>query len=110
MKRRQQFVSVQQDTTYRLMDDGLEVECDVELAIHRAPLNELVFEVAADASSPQFGIVQAPFMFKQAKTTAFKHTLIVKGDEMRYSESTLLDIYGKKSYDHKDVNTLRRVR
>ena len=27
------------------MDDGLEVECDVELAIHRAPLNELVFEV-----------------------------------------------------------------
>jgi hypothetical protein len=73
------------------------------------PAQELVFEVAADASSPQFGIVQAPFMFKQAKTTAFTHTLTVKGDEMRYSESTMLDIYGKKSYDHKDVNTLRRV-
>jgi hypothetical protein len=71
---------------------------------------ELVFKVAADASSPQFGIVQAPFMFKQAKTTAFNHTLTVLGDEMRYSESTILDIYDKKSYDHSDVNTLHRKR
>lgn len=69
----------------------------------------IVFEVAADANSPQFGIVQAPFMFKQARTTAFTHTITVKGDEMRYSESTILDIYDKKSYDHSDVNTLRRV-
>ena len=69
---------------------------------------ELVFEVAADANSPEFGIVQAPFMFKQAKTTAFTHSLTVKGDEMRYTESTILDIYDKTSYDHKDVNTLRR--
>ena len=70
---------------------------------------ELVFEVAADANSPEFGIVQAPFMVKQAKTTAFTHSLTVKGDEMRYTESTILDIYDKTSYDHKDVNTLRRV-
>ena len=70
---------------------------------------ESVFEVAADANSPEFGIVQAPFMFKQAKTTAFSHTITVKGDEMRYSESTVLDIYDKKSYDHSDVNTLRRT-
>ena len=70
---------------------------------------ELVFEVAADANSPEFGIVQAPFMFKQAKTTAFTHSLTVKGDEMRYTESTILDIYDKTSYDHKDANTLRRV-
>jgi len=70
---------------------------------------EIVFEVAADASSPEFGIVQAPFMFKQAKTTAFSHTITVKGDDMRYSESTILDIYDKKSYDHSDVNTLRRT-
>ena len=89
---------------------GVAVVAGGTLAPAADAAQELVFEVAADASSPQFGIVQAPFMFKQAKTTAFKHTLIVKGDEMRYSESTLLDIYGKKSYDHKDVNTLRRVR
>jgi hypothetical protein len=69
---------------------------------------ELVFEVAANAGSSQCGIVQAPFMFEQARTTAFRHTIAVKGDEMRYSQSTTLDIYDKKSYDHSDVNTLRR--
>ena len=70
---------------------------------------ELVFEVSADASSPEFGIVQAPFMFKQAKTTAFTHSMTVAGDQLSYSESTILDIYDKKSYDHKDLNTLQRV-
>ena len=70
---------------------------------------ELVFEVNADAASRECGIVQAPFMFKQAKTTAFTHTLTVKGDEMQYSEITYLDIYDKTAYEHKDVNTLQRV-
>jgi hypothetical protein len=71
--------------------------------------DELVFSVAADANSPECGVVQAPFMFKQAKTTAFTHSVTVKGDEMRYSQTTFLDIYGKKSYEHTDVNTLQRV-
>jgi len=69
---------------------------------------ELVFEVAAETGSLEFGIVQAPFMFNKAKTTAFSHTITVKGDDMRYSETTVLDIYEKKSYDHTDVNTLKR--
>jgi len=33
-----------------------------------------------------------------------------KGDQMRYTETTVLDIYEKKSYDHTDVNTLKRQR
>lgn len=70
---------------------------------------ELVFDVAAEAGSPEFGIVQAPFMYNKARTTAFTHTITVKGDEMRYSETTVLDIYDKTNYDHKDVNTLHRV-
>jgi hypothetical protein len=69
---------------------------------------ELVFEVSAEIGSLEFGIVQAPFMFNKAKTTAFRHTLTVKGDEMRYTETTVLDIYEKKSYDHTDVNMLKR--
>ena len=32
-----------------------------------------------------------------------------KGDYMRYAESTIVDIYDKKSDHHKDLNTLRRV-
>jgi hypothetical protein len=71
---------------------------------------ELVFEVAADAGSPECGIVQAPFMFKQARTTGFSHTLTVQGDELHYSETTLLDIYDKTGYEHTDVNTLQRQR
>lgn len=69
---------------------------------------ELVFKVSAETGSLEFGIVQAPFMFSKAKTTAFSHTLTVKGEEMRYSQTTVLDIYEKKSYDHTDVNTLKR--
>mgnify|MGYP001573574570 CR=1 FL=1 len=70
---------------------------------------ELVFEVAANVDSQEFGISQAAFMFQQAKTTGFTHTLKVTGDEMRYTQSTFLDIYDKKHYDHSDVNTLHRV-
>ena len=70
---------------------------------------EVVFEVSADASSGECGIVQAPFMFKQAKTTAFKHELKVVGDSMFYSQTTFLDIYGKHSYEHTDENTLNRA-
>lgn len=88
---------------------GVAVVAGGTLAPAADPAQELVFNVAADANSPQFGIIQAPFMFQQAKTTAFTHTMTVNGDEMRYSESTLLDIYHVKSYDHTDVNTLRRV-
>jgi hypothetical protein len=71
--------------------------------------DELVFEVSADVNSSEFGIVQSSFMYNKAKTTAFTHTLTVAGDQMRYSETTVLDIYDKTSYDHKDVNTLHRV-
>ena len=71
--------------------------------------SELVFDVAADASSSEFGIAQASFMYNKARTTAFTHTLTVNVDEMRYTETTVLDIYDKSSYDHKDVNTLHRV-
>jgi len=88
---------------------GVAVVAGGKLAQPQDLSGELVFEVAADASSPEFGIVQAPFMFKQARTTAFTHTITVKGDAMSYTESTLLDIYDKKGYDHKDLNTLQRV-
>lgn len=75
------------------------------LAPTDSPDQEMVFNVVA---GPE-GIVQAPFLFKQARTTRFSHTITVKGDQMRYTETTVLDIYGKKSYDHVDLNTLSRI-
>ena len=71
--------------------------------------DKVVLEVAAKAGDEAFGIAQAAFMFQQARTTAFTHTVTVDGDEMQYTQSTVLDIYDKRSYDHKDVNTLKRV-
>lgn len=70
---------------------------------------EVVFEVAAVVGSPQWGIIQAPFMFKQARTTAFTHSISVNGNRMRYSQTTVLDIYDKQGYEHTDVNTLSRA-
>jgi hypothetical protein len=88
---------------------GVAVVAGGKLAQPEDLSGDLVFEVAADANSPEFGIVQAHFMFKQAKTTAFTHTITVNGDQMRHTESTILDIYGKTNYDHKDLNTLQRL-
>ncbi len=69
----------------------------------------VTLEVSADASRPDFGIVQAPFLLEHAKTLAFEHRLTIRGDELHYSESTFLDIYEESRFDHSDSNTLRRV-
>lgn len=57
----------------------------------------------------EWGIVQSPFMAKNARTVSFSHTITVSGDTLVYRESTELDIYGNKSFDHTDENTLQRV-
>ena len=88
---------------------GVAVVAGGTLAAPTAAGQELVFQVAADAGSSEWGVAQAAFMFKQAKTTAFTHTLTVNGDQMKYSQTTVLDIYNKKSYDHTDLNTLHRT-
>jgi hypothetical protein len=48
-------------------------------------------------------------MRDKAKTTAFRHKLSVSGDNLSYSESTMLNIYGK-TFDHTDTNSLTRVK
>jgi len=84
---------------------GVGIVAEGTLASPADRSQELVFEVSADAR----GVVQAQFMFNRARTTAFTHTLTVSGDEMRYRETTTLDIYGREAYEHTDANTLRRV-
>lgn len=68
---------------------------------------ETVLEVAAIDGDADWGIVQAPFMRDNARTKRFTHSVFVKDDQMRYSESTLLQIYGRE-YDHTDINRLTR--
>ena len=69
---------------------------------------DTVLEVRAAAGDAQWGIVQAPFMQQKARTKTFWHRLQISGDTLSYSETTVLDIYGKHDYQHSDSNTLQR--
>ena len=67
---------------------------------------DLVVQVELGAAD--WGIAQSPFMRDKAKTTSFTHKLSVENETLTYSESTMLEIYGK-TFDHIDKNTLKRV-
>ncbi len=71
------------------------------------PWQELVLEVRTDPGSDW--IAQTPFMAANASTTGFAHRLTVRGDNMSYSETTLLDIYEQSGFEHVDENTLQRT-
>lgn len=88
---------------------GVAVVAGGTLAAPESLNQELVFRVRANLGDDEFGIAQPAFMFRQARTLSFSHTLAVQADTMRYSQSTVLDIYDKKSFDHSDINTLQRV-
>ena len=66
-----------------------------------------IFEVRASLGDNDWGIIQAPFMRDKARTTGFTHKITVEGDRLTYSETTLLEIYGK-TFEHADQNTMRR--
>jgi len=67
-----------------------------------------VLEVRAGDGDEQWGIVQSPFIQAKAQTLEFRHRLSVQGDTLTYCETTVLDIYGKRGYEHTDGNTLKR--
>ena len=64
--------------------------------------------VKTEEGSDSWAIIQAPFMHKKAKTTSFEHTMSIKGNELHYSETTMVDIYGK-SFEHIDSNILTKI-
>jgi len=67
-----------------------------------------IIEVAAALGDKDWGIIQSPFMRDNATTTAFRHTVTVGNDRLSYSETTMLDIYGKP-FEHTDQNELVRA-
>ena len=52
-------------------------------------------------------IAQTTFMARNATTTGFEHQISVRGDELKYSETTHLEIYGD-AFAHTDANSLTR--
>jgi hypothetical protein len=69
--------------------------------------DEVTLEVTAELDSADWGIVQSPFMRDNASTKAFRYTVTVNREKLVYSETTVLDIYGKV-FDHTDGCELTR--
>jgi hypothetical protein len=74
----------------------------------KAGAGPVVLEVASAVDSPDWGIVQSPFMRDNARTVGFQHRVVVDGDTLTYDETTVVDIYGKR-FEHTDANTLTRA-
>ncbi len=69
--------------------------------------DEVVLQVRAADGDSDWGIVQSPFMKKNARTLEFRHSIQVSGDKLSYEETTVLDIYGRR-FEHTDSNKLTR--
>ena len=65
----------------------------------------VIIEVAAKIDDERWKIIQSPFMQGNARTTAFSHRVIVGNGRLSYSETTMVDIYGK-TFEHTDQNEL----
>lgn len=64
-----------------------------------------IIEVAAKLGDENWGIIQSPFMRDNASTTAFNQKMIVGNGKLSFSQTTMLDIYGK-AFEHTDDNEL----
>jgi len=64
-----------------------------------------VLEVSANINSKDWQIIQSPFMRENACTTEFRHQITVGNGKLSYSETTMIDIYGK-TFEHTDKNEL----
>jgi hypothetical protein len=64
-----------------------------------------VLEVSAGLDDKNWHIIQSPFMQNNAKTTSFNHKISVGNGKLFYSETTMVNIYGK-TFAHTDTNEL----
>lgn len=70
---------------------------------------EVKLSVKATNTGDVHNIAESAFMASKARTTAFSLEMTVSKDQLAYNETTVLDIYNKKSFDHTDRNKLTRV-
>ena len=67
---------------------------------------QAVIEVAAEIKPRQS--YESLSMAQKASTRSFSQKIIVGDGKMSYSQTTLVDIYGKKKFVHTDANKLTR--
>jgi len=68
----------------------------------------VILDVSAKTDDAKWPIIQSSFMRENAKTTSFDMELVVGGGHLEYTQTTMLDIYGK-SFEHTDRNVLKLV-
>ena len=79
------------------------------LAAGSASVDGTIVRIEVEATAGgQWGILESPFMAGHARTTGYRHRLEIDGDGLVYEQTTVLDIYGKADYQHRDGNSLRR--
>lgn len=67
--------------------------------------NMITIEVSASLDNKDWCIVQSPFMQQNALTKSFHQIFTINNGVLTYSETTMLDIYGKE-FEHTDSNEL----
>jgi len=70
--------------------------------------DNVMLSVSAKRDDPDWQITQSPFMRDNARTDEFHHQITLNGDSISYTETTILDIYGKR-FEHIDRNELKRT-
>jgi len=65
----------------------------------------VTIEVAANINDENWKIIQSPFMQENARTTEFRHKITAGEGKLSYSETTIIEIYGK-TFEHTDKNQL----
>lgn len=68
----------------------------------------VIVEVSASLDHPDWQIIQSPFMRQNALTTGFRQRLVIGSKRLSYQQTTLVDIYGRQSFEHTDDNVLQR--
>jgi hypothetical protein len=63
--------------------------------------------VSIEVATGEHGIAESAFMREKASSTAFSQKISIAGDELSYSQTTMLEIYGK-SFAHSEENRLKR--
>ena len=65
----------------------------------------VVLDVQAAVDDSDWQIIQSPFMGSKAKTLEFRQTITIDNGSLAYSQTTVVDIYGK-IFEHTDDNEL----
>ena len=68
----------------------------------------LVLEVSAGLNHSDWPIIQSPFLRENALTTEFRQRFTIGAERLSYQQTTLVDIYGRESFEHTDENVLQR--